>query len=192
VTPVPTVDVTVANVTGLGGYEAWISYDSSVVQLKSLTDSGFLENQGQNLVVCDGPTITPGYGYLACSILAALTPVPPSAGATPVPIVHAAFVPVAHGTSALGLTALASGTPETTMLLDINNTPIGASLGGGNITVPGASASVGGIAERPDVAALKANDGGFGARRDTLAIAMIAASLLLTAAAAGRRLFHGR
>ncbi|MHB8376804.1 MAG: hypothetical protein ACYDEB_07595 [Dehalococcoidia bacterium] len=162
-TPVPTVDVSVTNVSGLGGYDAWVTFNPSVVQLNGLQDSGFLGNpnpQGtpQNPVLCNTPTITAGYGHLTCSILPLPPPFPapvlPSAGSTPAPLIHASFSPLVAGTSPLGLTAVVNSTPETTTLMDVNSTPLAASLGAGSITVNSVSPAVGGIAEEPAIAAL--------------------------------------
>ncbi|HYM14631.1 MAG TPA: hypothetical protein VEZ14_03665 [Dehalococcoidia bacterium] len=177
VTPVPTVDVVVADANGIAGYDAWVGVSGSAAQLNSLADSGFLSNpnaQGtpQNVVVCATPTITASYGHLSCSVLPLPSPFPPpvlpSAGTTPAALVHAAFNPVAGGSSQLALTAVAAGTPETTALFDANGTPIAASLGGGSITVSG---GVGGIAEMPDLAALRAPRAGGGDSAMPFAIA---------------------
>lgn len=156
-TPVP-VDITVADVSGLGGYDVWVSFSGSVVQLNSLKDSGLLYNpnaQGtpQNPVVCITPTITASYGHMACQILAIISPVAVSVGSTPAALVHASFGPLAGGTSPLDLTAVVSALTETTSLVDLNSAPIGASLGGGSIVV-NAVPSVGGVAQQPDTAAL--------------------------------------
>lgn len=156
-TPVP-VDITVADVSGLGGYDVWVSFNGSVVRLNSLKDSGLLYNpnaQGtpQNPVVCITPTITASYGHMACQILAIISPVAVSVGSTPAALVHASFGPLAAGTSPLGLTAVASGLTETTTLLDLNSASIGASLGSGSIVV-NAVPSVGGVAQQPDTATL--------------------------------------
>jgi hypothetical protein len=195
VTPVPTVDVSVSNVSGLASYDAWVTFNGSVVQLSNLKDAGFLANpnpQGtpQNVVVCDTPTITPGYGHLACSILPLGSPFPPpvlpSAGSTPLALVHASFNPLTVGTSPLGQGATVSGTPESTTLLDINNTPIAASLGTGSIIVSGA-ASVGGIAEEPDAMTLPQRESGGASHGTAWYVASVGAGLAVVAAGAAIR-----
>jgi hypothetical protein len=201
VTPVPTVDVTVAQASGVAGYDAWVQFNGSVVHLNTLTDAGFLANpnpQGtpQNLVACSTPTVTATYGRIACSVLALPSPFPPpvlpSAGLTLVPIVHASFSAAAPGTSALSLTAVAALTPQSTRLLDINNTPIAATLGSGSITVTGA-ASVGGTAQLADVAGLPPPQS-HGRHIPTAALTAAALTLLAAAAAtiAARRHLHRR
>ncbi len=194
-TPVSTVDVTIAQASGVAGYDAWVSASGGAVSLTALTDSGFLGNpnaQGtpQNEVVCGTPTVTATYGHLACSILALPSPFPApvllSAGTAPVALVHASVAPVSAGTSQLALTAVAAGTPETTLLLDVNATPIPASLGGGTITVGATAASVGGVAAVPNIAALPRRPA---ARAPWLpaTVGVAAVILLLAAATAWRR-----
>ncbi len=190
-TPVPTVDISVTNAAGVGGYDAWVTFNPSVVQLNGLQDSGFLGNpnpQGtpQNQVLCNTPTIAAGYGYLSCAILPLPSPfappIPPSAGSTPVALLHASFSPLAAGTSALSLTAVVSATPEITALFDVNGTPIAASLGAGSITVN--SPSVGGIAVEPDVASLPVRSAAGHPLRDVSVMSAIAASAALLSLAA--------
>ena len=193
-TPVP-VAVSVSDVTGLGGYDAWVSFDGSVVQLNSLKDAGLLYNpnaQGtpQNPVVCITPTITASYGHMACQILAVISPVAVSVGSTPAPLLHASFAPVSGGTSPLELTAVANSTTNTTTLLDLSSVPIAANLNSGSITVNvNAIPSVGGVARSPDVSTLpeQKTTGGSGNRTAFIIGGVLAAVVVLGALAVAWR-----
>ena len=188
------VDLTLTNAGGVAGYEAWIAFNGAVVHLNSLTDAGFLANPNpsgtpQNTVVCTTPTVTASYGHLACNVLTLPPPFPPpvlpSAGSTPVSLVHSVFSAAGTGTSPLSLTAVASGTPQTTLLLDANSTPIPATLGSGSVTVggtptSGVPASVGGFAELPQLAAAPPDRAGA---PPVALLAIVAGSLLAVALA---------
>ncbi len=181
-TPVP-VNISVSDVSGLAGYDAWVSFNGAVVQLKSLTDAGLLANpnpQGtpQNPVVCITPTIAAGYGHMACQILAVFTPVAVTVGSTPAPLVHASFGAVSGGTSQVNLTAVANSTTNTTTLWDLASATITANLFGGAINVT-AVASVGGVAQSPDAAVSADQQSNGGSNRTTvLAIVGVVAAVV--------------
>jgi len=195
--PVPTVDITVANVVsppGLGGYTVALSFDGSVVSLSSLTDAGLFAG-GANTVICSTPTITANSARAACATVPLFGT--PSAGvavgATPVPLMHASFSPVGPGTSPLGLTATVNGTPVVTTLKDPSGTPIAANLSAGSIVVQGTvptltptatntpHPSVGGVAEQLPVDALPAHT----ARRSSRAAVEIGIALVAVAIGVG-------
>ncbi len=184
---VPTVDITVANVSNLGGYDAWISFNGSVVKLSSLADSGFVASTKNNIVICATPTITGSYAHTGCATVPffSFTPGPGvSAGMTPMALLHASFSPLAPGTSPLALTAVINLTPVTTTLLDPSGAPIVATLSTGSIIVSGNS--VGGVAQAPDVGALPQADAGA-SRGGPIALYLVAGAALaaLSVTAAG-------
>lgn len=147
------VDVTVASVTDLGGYDLALQFNPALVHLVSLTDSGFVTTPPSgNLVTCVAATINNSTGTATKTCLTLLsatlgTPVPgtgvSAVGATA--LLHAQFSGVAAGVAWLTLSG--------TTLQGPTGTNIPVTLGTASITVTAAS-SVGGIAEQPDLAAL--------------------------------------
>ena len=136
------VDITVANITNLGGYDVFVQFDPAVVHMTSLADSGFVTGGG-NIVVCNTATIdnVAGTGTVSCATISPFgTPTPgvSSVGATA--LLHSSFQAVGPGMASLTLTG--------TELQDPNGAPIAATLSSGSITATGA---VGGIAENPEI-----------------------------------------
>src|SRR5438067_610292 len=62
------VDITVANVTNLGGYDLSLSWNPGVVQLTSLSDANIWAGH-TNVVICDTPSInnTTGQASTGCA-----------------------------------------------------------------------------------------------------------------------------
>lgn len=175
------VPINAANVNDVDGYDLWISFDPNVVRLVGLWDNYFLSGYDcsdpnasctigvNDPVVCITPTITADSGHIACQVfslkamfetgadptLGAHFPVTRvSVNATPVPIAYAGFQQVAPGTSHLNL---AAGPSQSSGLTGVDRTPISVSLGSASLTVA-LPPSVGGIAEEPSAAVLRAND----------------------------------
>ncbi len=98
------IDVTVADVTGLGGYDLQLSFDPAVLRLGSLQDSGFVASSG-NLVTCVPATIdnSTGHAVAACFTIPLFSSSPGAAATTPVPVIHASFVALRPGSSTLSL-----------------------------------------------------------------------------------------
>ena len=140
------VDVTVADVSDLGGYDIFIQFDPAIVQMTSLADSGFVTSGG-NIVVCNTPTIDNVAGT-ATNSCATITPFPPPGPGVstvdPTPLMNASFEAVGPGVSALTLTD--------TVLQDPDGAPISSTLSSGSIDVSGTPGPVGGITELPGVA----------------------------------------
>jgi hypothetical protein len=145
------VDITVADVSNLGGYDVFLQFNPAVVHLTSLVDSGFVRTNPTNIVVCNNSnqgTIDNSAGTATESCATVVIFPPPGPGVSTVAataLMHASFTAVGAGTSSLTLTG--------TTLQDPLGNAIAAALGTGSITVTAAQ-SVGGIAEEPDVAAL--------------------------------------
>jgi hypothetical protein len=183
------VDVTVANVTNLGGYHLAVAFNAGVVHVTSMTDSGFL-GTGSNIIVCNPAVIdnTAGTATLDCATVSPLGPPGPgvSAGA-PTALAHVAFTAVGAGVSTLSLSG--------STLEDPVATPIAASLTSGSVTVTGATltpiAKVGGIAELPDGAMLPPASAQHGGApwwpAGLVAVAAVAAIAALAARRARRR-----
>lgn len=138
------VDITVANVTNLGGYDVYLQFNPSRVHLASLSDAAFVTSGG-NIVVCNPATIDNSAGTAtdSCGTIAPFgTPGPGVSTVAPKALMHASFAGVAPAASSLTLTG--------TALQDPFGAPIPATLGVGSIAV---TASVGGSAGLPDVSA---------------------------------------
>lgn len=157
------LDLTVASVTDLGGYDLALQFNPALVHLVSLSDSGFVANPPSgNLVTCVPATIdnTAGTATKTCTTLlsAALGPPVPGTGVSTVAataLMHAQFTGVAAGGASLTLTG--------TTLQGPTGTNISVTLGTGGITVTSAT-SVGGVAEQPDRAALPSASSARGGR----------------------------
>ena len=146
------VDVTVADVNDLGGYDVFIQFDPAVVEMTSLADSGFVTSGG-NIVVCNTPSIDNVAGTATNSCVT-ITPFPPSGPGVstfdPTPLMNASFEAVGPGVSSLTLTA--------TVLQDPDGDPISSTLSSGSINVLGTPGPVGGITELPAVAGEQASE----------------------------------
>jgi hypothetical protein len=180
------VDITISNVTNLGGYDLYLQFDPAVVHLTSLVDAGFVTNNPTNVVVCNNPATidnTAGTATDSCDTAAFPPPGPGVSTTTPVALMHASFTGVSSGTSSLTLNG--------TDLLDPSGIQLAPAptLGTGSITVSG---SVGGVAMMPDVGALhsaRASTSGAGqVRLFVLAAIAIAAVITLAVAIAWRRM----
>ena len=155
------VDITVANVTNMGGYDLSLSWNPAVVQLTSLSDANIWAGHS-NIVICDTPSInnTTGQASTGCATFMGFN-YDPNGGVTTtsaLPLLHATFKGTAPGTSSLNLSGSALQHPDATAI-----TPV--TLNAGSITVT-ASSPVGGVSEDPDRAALRAersvsDDGGL-------------------------------
>lgn len=146
------VDITVANVSNLGGYDVHLQFNPAIVHVASLTDAGFVTGGG-NIVVCNPATIDNSAGTAtdSCSTVPIFgTPAPGVSTVSPKALMHTSFTGMAPSTSSLTLTV---GTTDTT-LEDPNSNPIAVKLGSGSITVT--AASVGGIAQLTGVSTLPA------------------------------------
>lgn len=170
------VDVTVANVSNLGGYDISITYNATVTTLDSLTDAGIFDGSSV-FVFCATPTITPGHARATCDPLSAFAP-GPSVGATPRALLHGSFSGRSAGSSNLSLAGSTLENPT--------QTPIPATMEAGSITVAGTAPAVGGIAEEPQAFA---KDQGSSLKSLPLLAALCAAGLLL---ASGLALFIAR
>ncbi len=123
------VDVTVANVDpdpGLAAYDLTLQFDSAIVRLDDLSDSGFITS-GENVVIC----VTGQIDNAGGSVNATCTAIPllgaPGVSTTEaVALLHASFTTLAVGTSSLTLSGSLSGPA---------GTAIAASFGGGAIRV---------------------------------------------------------
>jgi hypothetical protein len=173
------VDITISNVTNLGGYNLHLQFNPAVVHLTSLVDAGFVTNNPTNVVVCNTATIdnTAGTATDSCATAPFPPPGPGVSATAPVALMHASFKGVGSGTSSLTLNG--------TNLLDpsgIQLTPA-PTLGTGSITVSGAS--VGGLAQMPDVGALRSSTAstGGGDQARLFVLAGIAIAILVSAAA---------
>ena len=169
------VDITVANVSNLGGYDLHLQFNPAVVHVATLTDAGFVTSGG-NIVVCSEATIdnSAGTATAACATLPLPfgTPSPGVSTAGPTALMHASFTGMAAGASSLTLT-------ETT-LEDPNGLLIAAKRGTGSITVT--AAIVGGITELVDGSALPPQASAPGPGRPLYITIVIAAGLLAAAA----------
>jgi len=144
------VDITVANVTNMGGYDLSLSWNPAVVQLTSLSDANIWAGH-TNVVICDTPSInnTTGQASTGCATFMGFN-YNMNGGVTTtnaLPLLHAAFKGVAPGSSSLDLSGSALQHPDATAI-----TPV--TLNAGSITVVPA-APVGGVSEDPDLAALR-------------------------------------
>ena len=141
------VDVIVADVDDLGGYDVFIQFDPAIVQMTSWADSGFVTSGG-NIVVCNTPSIDNVAGT-ATNSCATVTPFPPPGPGVstvdPTPLINASFEAVGPGVSSLTLTD--------TVLQGPDGAPISSTLSSGSIGVSGTPGTVGGITELPGVAA---------------------------------------
>lgn len=148
-----TVDVTVANVANLGNYDVKVSFNAAIIHITSMTDAGFIGSGSPNdITTCNPMQIdnTNGTASLVCGIINPFGVAVGGSTTTAAPLVHLAFTAVGAGTSPLSLTG--------STLSDPANVPIAATLSSGSVTV-GAAASVGGMAEIPEVAAAPAGHG---------------------------------
>ena len=135
------VNITVANVSNLGGYDVHLQFNPAIVHVASMTDSGFVTGGG-NIVVCNTATIdnSAGTATAACVTIAPFgTPVPGVSTVAPRALVNVSFTGVAAGTSSLTLSGSTGSTLE-----DPNGAPIAVKLGTGSITV---AAGVGGVTD---------------------------------------------
>jgi hypothetical protein len=157
------VDVTVASVTDLGGYDLALQFNPALVHLVSLTDAGFVTTPPSgNLVTCVAATINNSTGTATKTCLtlfsATLGPPVPGTGVSAVgatALIHAQFTGVGVGVASLTLSG--------TTLQGPTGTNIPVTLGTGSITVT-ATSSVGGIAQQPDLAALRSSASSRGGR----------------------------
>jgi hypothetical protein len=170
-----TLDVTAANVSapGLGGYVIILTWDPAVLTMISLTDSGWVTG-GNIIVICTTPTIdnTAGTAELDCTPIYGFGSGVTTSG--PQALAQAVFHANALGTTAVDLTG--------SILLDPLNVAIQTTtLTSGSVMVT--PASVGGVAESPDIAALPAPSasGAAGARRSAYAGLAVGAALLVAA-----------
>lgn len=168
------IDLTVASVNNLGGYDVFIQFDPAVVRMTSLTDAGFVTDS-ENIVVCNTPTINnvAGTATNSCATVPIIGPPGPGVSTgSPTALMNASFLGVGNGKSALTL----SGTE----LLDPNGAPIAAALGSGSITVSG---TVGGVTGLPGgtLAPLQGNGAGSSGGRTAILVllAILAPALAL-------------
>ncbi len=169
------VDITVANVSNLGGYDVQLQFNPAIVHVASLTDAGFVTGGG-NIVVCNPATIDNSAGTAtdACSTVPIFgTPGPGVSTIAPKALLHASFTGVTAGTSPLTLTG--------STLEDPFGAPIAAAPGTGSITVT--AASVGGVAQLTGVGTLPAQTSGADSSRQPYLLIMLAVGLLAAAAA---------
>ena len=110
------VDVMVANISGepgLAAYDLLLTFDSDVVRLDSLSDSGFVSNQ-ENLVICVTGEIDNSDGIVNGTCVGISLFGAPGVSATDaVPLLHGSFTALAVGSSPLTLSGTLSG-PEGT------------------------------------------------------------------------------
>lgn len=128
------IDITVTNVPeqpGLAGYDVTVTWDPAVLDLVSITDSGWLTS-GQNLVfptAAQVPNIgTRAAAKAACSLFFAVQGFSTTA---PRALVHAVFRAKAPGTTTI---SLAEGDPPSS-LVNPSGGDIAATLTGGTVTV---------------------------------------------------------
>jgi hypothetical protein len=181
------VDITIASVTDLGGYDLALQFNPARVHLVagSFTDSGFVVNPPSgNLVTCVVATINNSAGTATetCTTLlsSVLGPPVPGTGVTTTTaraLMRAQFTGVTTGVASLTITG--------TTLQGPTGIDIPVSLGTGSITVTAAQ-SVGGIAEQPDVAALPSATASSG-RDYTPGIVAVVVFLAAAGAAVWRR-----
>ena len=170
------VNITVANVSNLGGYDVHVQFNPAIVNVTSLVDAGFVTGGG-NIVVCNPATIdnSAGTATAACATISPFgTPSPGVSTVGPTALMQATFTGVATGTSSLTLTG--------TTLENPNGNPIAAKPGTGSITVT--AAAVGGVTELIDGRALPPQANAAGASRPPYVPLLIAAGLLAAVAAA--------
>ena len=149
------VDITVASVTDLGGYDLALQFNPALMHVVSLTDSGFVPNPpSQNIVACPIAAINniSGTATANCTTVFSSVLGPPAPGTgvsttSATALMHAKFTGVAAGLASLTLTG--------TTLQGPTGLAIAVTLGSGSITV-GVPASVGGVAEQPDLTVLPA------------------------------------
>lgn len=147
------VDVTVANIANLGNYDMQVAFNAAVIHVTGMIDAGFIGSGSPNdITACNPVQIdnTNGTASLVCGIINPFGVAVGGSTTTAAPLVHLAFTAVGAGTSPLSLTG--------STLSDPVNVPIAATLSSGSVTV-GAAASVGGMAEIPEVAAAPAGHG---------------------------------
>ena len=173
------VNITVASVSNLGGYDVYLQFNPAIVNVASLTDADFVTGGG-NIVACNPATIdnSAGTATAACATLCPfcpiVTPVPGVSTVGPTALMQATFTGVATGTSTLTLTG--------TTLEDPNGDAIAAKLGSGSITTT--AASVGGVTELVDGSALPPRANAAGPSMHLYIPIAIAAGLLAAVAAA--------
>ncbi len=179
------LDITAANVPvfpGLGGYLILLEWNPAVLTLTSLTDSGWVTS-GQIVVICT----TPAIDNVAGNASADCTPVfgvPPGVSTSaPRALAQAVFHPAGPGSTAINLTG--------SNLLDPSNVVITSTLTGGSVTVS-SQASVGGIAEPPDLAALPPRPRSFGVPPAAYAAGIAAILALLAVGSRLARHTHRR
>ncbi|MHB8376802.1 MAG: cohesin domain-containing protein [Dehalococcoidia bacterium] len=136
------LDITVADVTGLGGYDLQLSFDPAVVHLSSLQDSGFVTSSG-NLVTCVPAQIdnNAGHAVATCFTIPLFSTSSGAATVAPVALMHASFVAMTPGISTLSLAG--------SDLKNAASAPIPVALASGTVAVasaPAAGASPTGVA----------------------------------------------
>ncbi len=169
------VDITVANVSNLGGYDVHLQFNPAIVHVASMTDSGFVKSGG-NIVVCNDATIdnSAGTAIDSCSTVPIFgTPAPGVSTVAPTALLHVSFTGVTAGTSSLTLTG--------TTLEDPDGASIAATLGTGSITVT--AASVGGVARLTGVGTLPAQTSRADSSRHPYLLVLLAVGLVAAAAA---------
>ena len=178
------VNITVADVSNLGGYDLFLQFNPAIVHLTSLVDSGFVRNNPTNIVVCSNSnraTIdnSAGTATESCATVNIFGLGPGVSTVAAVALMQGSFTAVGTGTSPLTLTG--------TTLQDPSGSAIAATLGTGSITVTAAQ-SVGGIAEQPDVAALSSGAASSGHHYVVYVLGIaIALSVVVVCAAGWRR-----
>lgn len=168
------VDITVANVSNLGGYDVHLQFNPAKVHVASMTDSAFVTSGG-NIVVCNPATIDNSAGTAtdACATVSIFgTPGPGVSTTGPTALLRVSFTGVGAGKSVLTLTG--------STLEDPNGAPIAATLGTGSITTV---ASVGGVTELTGVSALPAQTSAADSTRRLFFVVLLAVGLLAVAAA---------
>ena len=169
------VNITVANVSNLGGYDVHVQFNPAIVHVTSLEDTGFVTGGG-NIVVCNPATIdnSAGTATAACATVSPFgTPGPGVSTTGPTALMQATFTGMATGTSSLTLTG--------TTLEDPNGNPIAAKLATGSITTT--AAGVGGVTKLVDGSALPPQANAAEPGRQLYTLIAIAAGLLAAIAA---------
>jgi len=136
------VDITVAKVSNLGGYDVFVQFNPAIVRMTGLVDAGFVTGGG-NIVACNPATIdnVAGTATTSCATISPFgTPGPGVATAGSTALLRASFEGVGGGVSPLTLTG--------TQLQNPSGSPIPATLNSSSIH---ASLGVGGVAEAPAV-----------------------------------------
>jgi hypothetical protein len=169
------VDITVATVSNLGGYDVHLQFNPAIVHVVSMTDSGFVKSGG-NIVVCNDATIdnSAGTAIDSCSTVPIFgTPGPGVSTVGATALLHVSFTGVTAGKSSLTLTDSTLEDPDSA-----TSTP---AFGTGSIAVT--AASVGGVAQLTGVGTLPAQTSRADSSRHPYLLVMLAVGLLAGAAA---------